>query len=238
MELFKQKIIVVFTVLFSLVAIGQSKLLVYQVSGNVKLKQTNKQLYTGGLLNTNSAIVVNKGSSIFLDEDSNMYKIDQDGSYSFADITKKKLVNTSKSVSKRYLSYVYKKFLNKEEKKSIYGGVFRGNGILNTPENYAYFTTNTFVYFNWKSTGEKEFYVRIINTKNNKIVGKYKLDYANSLGILLPFKKGVYKWTVSTSNDLEKDTVFNYFEIVSQKEFNKRKADPIYEAKKKIELMN
>jgi hypothetical protein len=237
MEVFKKKIIITFFVLFSITAYTQSKLVVYQVKGNVKLKQTNKQLYTGGLLHTNSTIIVNNGSAIILDENSNMYKVFEDGIFNFNDIKKKKLVSNSKSVSKRYLSYVYKKFLNKEEKKSIYGGVFRGNSILNSPDNFSYYTSNSFVAFNWKSTGEKEFYVWILNAKNNKIVGKYKLEYANSLSLLLPFKKGVYKWTVTTENTLENIKGFNLFEIVKQKEFDKREKDLLYKVKKKIELM-
>ena len=109
--------------------------------------------------------------------------------------------------------------------------------MLNTPKNFAYFTGNSFVDFNWNSTGEKEFYLWILNKKSNKIVGKYKLNFANSLSILVPFKKGVYKWTVTTDNTLENIKNFSFFEIVKQKEFEKREKDPLYKAKKEVDLV-
>ena len=236
MELFKQKIIIAVFILFSVIANAQAKFVVYQVNGNVKFNRTKKPLYIGTLIDIKSSIRIQNGSVILLDDNSNMYKILEEGIVSFNDIKKYKYKSKSKSVSKRYLSYVYKKFLNKEEKKSIYGGVFRGNSILNSPDNFSYYTSNSFVAFDWKSTGEKEFYLWILNTKNNKIVGKYKLDYANSISVLLPFKKGVYKWTVTTENTFETSEDFNLFEIVSEKEFLKRKEDPIYEAKKEVDL--
>ncbi|MEE9408427.1 MAG: hypothetical protein V3V28_10180 [Polaribacter sp.] len=237
MEIYKQKIIIFFIILYSFAIYSQKKLVVYQVEGNVYYSKSKKQLYTGSLLEVNNSILIEKGSAIFIDENANMYNISKEGKTSFADVKKSKIKNESKSVSKRYLSYVYKKFLKKEEKKSIYGGVFRGNDKLQLPNNLSYFTVDSFVDFKWNSIGEKTFYLWILNAKNEKIIGKYKMNFSNSLGILLPLKKGVYKWTVTTDNTLESNKEFNIFEIVSKKEFDKREKDKIYEVKKRVELL-
>ncbi|MBU3011397.1 hypothetical protein KO506_08285 [Polaribacter vadi] len=235
---FIQKKIIIFCLIFCAInTFAQSQLVVYQVKGNATLKETKKKVFVGSLVDVKSSLTIANGNVILLDNASNMYQILDKGTYSFHQIKQKKIANNSKSVSKRYLSYVYKKFLKIEEKKSIYGAVFRGNEFLNSPENYAYFTSNSFVNFNWNSTGEKEFYLWIINTETNNIAGKYRLDYANSLGVLLPLKKGVYKWTVTTENSLDSNKVFNVFEIVSEKEFHKREKDTLYKSKKQVDLL-
>lgn len=237
MAFFQKKIIIFCFIFCAQNAIAQSQLVVYQAKGNVILKETKKKLFVGSIVDAKSSITVKEGNVILIDNVSNMYQVLEKGTFSFYQIKKKKIESNSKSVSRRYLSYVYKKFLKQEATKSIYGAVFRGNEFLNLPKNYAYFTSNSFVNFNWNSTGEKEFYLWIISTDTNKVIGKYRLDYANSLGVLLPFKKGVYKWTVTTENNLEKNKAFNLFEIVSEKEFRKRKEDLIYEAKKQMDLL-
>lgn len=237
MDFIQKKIIFICFILCSVNAFAQSQLVVYQINGNVTLKETKKKLFVGSLIDEKSSIILKDGNVILLDNESNIYKVSEKGTLSFYQIKKKKVESKSKSVSKRYLSYVYKKFLKQEEKKSIYGAVFRGNELLNLPENYAYFKSNSFVDFKWNSTGEKEFFLWILNDKTNKIVGKYRLDYANNLGVLLTLKKGVYKWTVTTENNLESNKSFNVFEIISDKEFNKREKDTLYKAKKQVDLL-
>lgn len=216
---------------------SQMQLVAYEVKGNVVIKETNKKVFVGTLVNTNSTLIIKDGSVILIDDQSNMYQVTEKGTFTFNTIKKKKRIDNSKSVSKRYLNYLYKKFLKQEEKKSIYGAVFRGNELLKVPENYAYFKSNSFVGFKWNTTGEKEFFLWILNEKTNKIIGKYRLDYANNLGVLLPFKKGVYKWTVTTENNLESNKLFNVFEIISEKELKKREEDTLYKAKKQVDLL-
>lgn len=234
---FKKVIIFICSFLLVLKAFAQTQLVVYQVNGNVTIKESKKKVFVGTLIDMKSTLIVENGSCILLDNQSNMYEVLEIGTTSFNSIKENKITSNSKSVSKRYLKYVYKKFLRQEEKKSIYGAVFRGNELLNFPENFSYFLPNSFVDFNWKSIGQEEFYLWILNEKTNKIVGKYRLDYANSLSLLLPFKKGVYKWTVTTENSLGNNKTFYFFEIVSSNEFKKRENDSFYKAKKQVDLL-
>jgi hypothetical protein len=234
---FKKKIIFICSFLFVLNTFAQTQLVVYQVNGNVTIKESKKKVFVGTLIDIKSTLIVQNGSCILLDNQSNMYEVSEKGTASFSSIKENKISSNSKSVSNRYLKYVYKKFLRQEEKNSIYGVVFRGNELLNFPKNYSYFLPNSFVDFNWNSIGQEEFYLWILNEKTNTIVGKYRLDYANSLSLLLPFKKGVYKWTVTTENSLGKNSTFYFFEIVRSNEFKQRENDSFYKAKKQIDLL-
>jgi hypothetical protein len=234
---FKKKIIFICSFLFVLNTFAQTQLVVYQVNGNVTIKESKKKVFVGTLIDIKSTLIVQNGSCILLDNQSKMYEVSEKGTASFSSIKENKISSNSKSVSKRYLKYVYKKFLRQEEKNSIYGVVFRGNELLNFPKNYSYFLPNSFVDFNWNSIGQEEFYLWILNEKTNTIVGKYRLDYANSLSLLLPFKKGVYKWTVTTENSLGKNSTFYFFEIVRSNEFKQRENDSFYKAKKQIDLL-
>ena len=234
---FKKKIIFICSFLFVLNTFAQTQLVVYQVNGNVTIKESKKKVFVGTLIDVKSTLIVQNGSCILLDNQSNMYEVSEKGTASFSSIKENKISSNSKSVSNRYLKYVYKKFLRQEEKNSIYGAVFRGNELLNFPKNYSYFLPNSFVDFNWNSIGQKEFYLWILNEKTNKIIGKYRLDYANSLSLLLPFKKGVYKWIVTTENSLGKNSTFYFFEIVRSNEFKQRENDSFYKAKKQVDLL-
>jgi hypothetical protein len=234
---FKKKIIFICSFLFVLNTFAQTQLVVYQVNGNVTIKESKKKAFVGTLIDIKSTLIVQNGSCILLDNQSNMYEVSEKGIASFSNIKENKISSNSKSVSNRYLKYVYKKFLRQEEKNSIYGAVIRGNELLNFPKNYSYFLPNSFVDFNWNSIGQEEFYLWILNEKTNKIVGKYRLDYANSLSLLLPFKKGVYKWTVTTENSLGKNSTFYFFEIVRSNEFKQRENDSFYKAKKQVDLL-
>jgi hypothetical protein len=234
---FKKIIIFICSFLFVLNTFAQTQLVVYQVNGNVTIKESKKKVFVGTLIDIKSTLIVQNGSCILLDNQSKMYEVSEKGTASFSSIKENKISSNSKSVSNRYLKYVYKKFLRQEEKNSIYGAVIRGNELLNFPKNYSYFLPNSFVDFNWNSIGQEEFYLWILNEKTNTIVGKYRLDYANSLSLLLPFKKGVYKWTVTTENSLGKNSTFYFFEIVRSNEFKQRENDSFYKAKKQIDLL-
>ena len=236
MEYKKRLQVIIICLFLSSISYSQNKFVVYQIEGEMYLIESEKDLHVGSLINSGNQVVNLNGTAILLDENSNTYQISERGNITFNKIKGNKKAIESKSVSKRYLSYVYKKFLNLEKQEVVYGGVFRGNKILDSPESYAYFKKNSFINFKWKNTGVKTYYLWIFNLKNNKLITKIKVD-ANELGLLLPLNKGLYKWTVTKENDVDNEKHFNILEIVSKKEFEKRKNDSLYEAKMKASLI-
>lgn len=216
---------------------AQKELICFKTNGNVKFEENNKKVFVGTVIAPNQT-VINESSSktILVDESSNLYEITSKGKSSYKQIVANKIKNESESVSSRYLSYFFKKFLNKEEQKTEYGGVFRGNDLKELPNNYDYFIEQTEIFFSWKNVGPRTYYLWIMNTENDAIVGKFTVD-ANNLTCLLPLEKGVYKWTVTTNDEIENEQNFNFFEIVAEEEFLKRKEDSLYEAKTKADLI-
>lgn len=214
-----------FSLLFlSVQAFTQTDLVVYKIHGTPKLK-TNaavKNISKGLLLNEKSKVLLAvKDTLLLIDKEGNTFKINTKGSYSVHDISKNPVATTSSSFTKKYFSYVWNKFIKKENTKTKVGVVFRNdNVVLLQPSDSVKLYTSE-IKFVW-NTDYKESFFHLKNTSNNHIIkfgvnGSFVTLFVDNVIL----NRGVgYQWAISEKKfpNLD-DLVFYNFSLLTEAAF-------------------
>jgi len=204
---------------------AQDSLCVFNVNGNAFVKTDRKimPLKKGALLNKNVEILVKSPSEITLiNANGEAYKIERVGDYKFNDIINKGRIKDQKSLTSKYFKLVWDEFLQKESGKTAIGGVFRGDVLMEFPQDSTKLAGSK-LNFKWKNSEEnKTYYLFIKNLKTEDIL---KLSTnGNEISLYKTqaiFSEGdVFEWTVSTLEFPNlKNMPFSTFQLMSREEY-------------------
>ena len=190
--------------LFSLVVNAQDSLCVFKIDGVALAKFDNakKPIKKGDFLDEKNTVYLTSPSHLTLiNSNGEAFKLADVGAYSYNDILKNKHVENQKSLTSKYFKMIWKELTNKDAGKTIIGGVFRGDVLMQFPKDSAMVASSKLT-LKWRTeTDSTEYFVFIKNKETDQIL---KLA-TNGSEISVYKNQGFFtegedlQWTVSTS---------------------------------------
>lgn len=199
----EKSVVIILICCFSFVLKAQDSLCVFNIKGNAYTKISNriKPIKKGSFLNSNSTLILDQSAKITaISEQGNAYRIQEDGNYKFSQVLSHK-IEDSESLTMKYLKLIWNEFTKKEPNKTIIGGVFRGDVLMEHPQDSVKWASSK-ITFQWKPTPDTSaYYLFIRNITTDEVL---KLSTNGSQATLYTdqhlFLEGTeFEWTVSTS---------------------------------------
>lgn len=187
----------------ALVSNAQDSLCVFNIKGNAYTKISNsvKPLTKGSFINRTATIFLEESSKITaINSEGEAFKIEEGGTYKFAQLLKDKVEN-SKNLTSKYLKLIWNEFTKNESTKTVIGGVFRGDVLMVHPQDSVIWASSKLT-FTWNTQEDTSiYYLFIRNIATDEVL---KLATNGSQVTLYKeqhlFLEGAeFEWTVSTT---------------------------------------
>lgn len=199
-----KSIVIVLLCLSTAILYAQDSLCVYKTKTGILLNDNgNKRpLNKGDYLNTNSIIYITTLSEVMLiNSEGEAFNIKNAGTYSYKNILKNKALDDQKSLTSKYFKLIWDELLNKNSNKTVIGGVFRGDILMESPRDSVKVASSR-ITFRWKSVTDASLYFIIIRGKDSETVNKFAIN-GNKFALYKDnpiFSDDIeFKWSVSTS---------------------------------------
>jgi hypothetical protein len=212
----EKSVIIILICCFSITLKAQDSLCVFNIKGSAYNKISNgiKVVTKGSFITSKTTLIVSEFTKIVaINSIGDAYKIEADGNYNFDEIIMCKM-NASKNLTTKYFKLIWSEFTKKKSNKTIIGGVFRGNFLMEYPKDSVKWASSK-ITLQWKTEREiSEYFVFVRNLKTNKILklstNGSQLSLYNNLNI---FSEGTqYEWVVTTQEfpNLKNTPFFNF----------------------------
>lgn len=220
----EKSVIVIFIFYFSLTLKAQDSLCVFNIKGNAycKISDSLKTLTIGAFITNKTTLIVDNFTKIVaVSARGETYKIEASGNYNF-DAIKKLKTNNAQSLTTKYFKLIWDEFLNGSPNKSVMGGVFRGDILMEYPRDSTKWASSK-ITLQWKTVREiSEYFIFIRNTKTGQIlklstngsqISLYKNQHIFSEGML-------FEWAVTTQEFPNlKNIPFFSFTLIDKKAY-------------------
>ena len=211
-------------------AFAQDSLCVFDLKGSayLKIRTAIEPLGKGSFLNDSAVLMLNETAVTAIDSKGQAYKLNGSGEYKYRQLLKNKVLEEGSSLTAKYFKLIWDEFLNKEDDKTIIGGVFRGEIPMQFPPDSAA-VLNRSITFEWDKLWESEnSYVFLRNISSEEVLklatngNKMTLFKDNPI-----FRDGdAFQWTVSGDAFPNLDNIpFFNFNRVDRNSFEARKSD-------------
>jgi hypothetical protein len=187
---------------FSLSA--QDSLCVFNLKGSAysKIKSSFQPISKGMFITEKSTLLVNESSEITtINSKGEAYQISNAGEYKYSKILEHNTLKNAKGLTSKYLKLIWNELLKKNSGKTIIGGVFRGDILMEFPIDSASVASSKLT-FKWKIDEEtSQYYFFIKNIETDELI-KFATN-GSELSLYKDhsiFSEGDdFEWTVSTS---------------------------------------
>ena len=210
---------------------AQDSLCVFKTSAGVlgKLDGLKKPLNKGDFLNAKSTVYLNAPSAVTLiNSEGEAFNIEKVGTYSFANILSHKAIEDQKSLTSKYFKMIWDELLKRDSGKTIIGGVFRGDVLMEYPVDSTK-TASSKLTFKWQKDTDSTQYFVFIKDITSESIYKFATN-GNTLTLYKNnpiFSEGVdFEWSVSTSEFPNlKNIPFNRFTLIERGDYENLKTN-------------
>lgn len=181
---------------------AQDSLCVFNVKGSVYRKLTNtlKPLTKGMFISKKSTLLVSDSAEITtINSEGRAFQINEAGEYKYKSILEHNTLKNAKGLTSKYFKLIWNELIKNNSGKTIIGGVFRGDVIMESPIDSTK-TASSKLTFKWKVDEElSQCYLFIKNTETEDVLklatnGSELSLYKNNA----IFSEGSeFQWTVS-----------------------------------------
>lgn len=196
--------LIILLVLCTSMLYAQDSLCVYKTKPGIILNDNgNKRpLNKGDYINTNSLIYMTTSSEVLLiNSEGEAFNITNAGTYSYKTILQYKALDDQKSLTSKYLKLIWDELLAKNSNKTIIGGVFRGDILMELPTDSTKIASSK-ITFRWKTEADTSQYFIFIRAKDSETVYKFATN-GNEFIVYKDnpiFSEEVeFEWSVSTT---------------------------------------
>tara|TARA_R110002051_G_scaffold180913_3_gene250407 strand:- start:75981 stop:76775 length:795 start_codon:yes stop_codon:yes gene_type:complete len=204
--------------------IAQNDYYVFKKSGK-PFFNTDLPVLRGGVFSTSDVLVLHKQDTVLLiNKNGELFELKKPNTYSFNTLKYFKKEENTDSFTKKYFSYVWKKFTNQQEIRQRPGVVYREerNIKLLTPIDSIRWNVPDIV-FSWKNTTDSTKVYLHLEDLTTKHIFKIGIN-GNSLHLFIDniiLKNGnSYKWAVTTEPYPDfNDITFNNFELLNRESY-------------------
>ena len=123
---------------------AQDSLCVFKLGGEAYLNKSKKlkSLVKGDFIPFSAQVILGPQSQLVaIDQEGNAYKVNQAKTYTFNNLLKFK-AKGGESLTSKYLKFVWNELVNEKKRKTIIGGVFRGEVLMQYPIDSARLASN------------------------------------------------------------------------------------------------
>ncbi|TGV04835.1 hypothetical protein [Flavivirga rizhaonensis] len=227
----KSFIIIIIISFFTSMLCAQDSLCVFKTSSGVLAKFDGKKrpLNKGDFLNKKSTVYITSPSDIILiDSKGEAFNLEDVASYTYESILNHKAIEGQKSLTSKYFELIWDELLSRKSGKTIVGGVFRGDILMEFPIDSTK-TASSKLTFSWKTQTDASQYFVFIKSKNFDEVYKFATN-GNELTLYkdnpIFFEGNGFEWSVSTSEFPNfKNIPFYAFVWIDRSEYEKLKSN-------------
>ncbi|WP_111683417.1 hypothetical protein [Winogradskyella tangerina] len=220
-------------ILFCFLGLGlqaQDSLCVFKTSPGVigKLNGKKRPLQKGDFLNDKSAVYVTAPSDITLiNAEGDAFNIKNVGTYSYPNLLKYKAIEDQKSLTSKYFKLIWDELLKRDSGKTIIGGVFRGDVLMEFPGDSTK-TASSKLKFSWQIESDTTQYFVFIKDVANDAIHKFATN-GNELVLYkdnpIFAESDTFEWAVSTSEFPNlKNIPFYTFSLIERSEYEELKS--------------
>lgn len=215
---------------FTISLSAQDSLCVFNVKGSAysKIKSELKPITKGMFITEKSTLLVNESSEITtINSEGNAYQIKNAGEYKYNNILEHHTLEKAKGLTSKYFKLIWDELLKKNSGKTIIGGVFRGDVLMQFPADSSKLASSKLT-FTWKTEDEvKQYYVFIKNIETEE-----SLKFGTNGSELSLFKDHAlfsegdqFEWSVSTNEFPNlKNISFYSFTIIDRSDYDNIKS--------------
>lgn len=200
----EKSFIVIALCFFTSLSVSQDSLCVFKVSPDVlgKLNDIKKPLQKGDFLNRKSTVYLTSPSEVtFINSRGDAFILEDIGAYTYKNILGYKALDEQKSLTSKYFKLIWDELLKRDSGKTIIGGVFRGDILMEFPKDSTKMSSSKLT-FKWlKNEGVSQYYMFIRNPETEEV-----FKFATNGSELILYKDNPvfnggeeFEWTVSTS---------------------------------------
>jgi hypothetical protein len=208
---------------------AQDSLCIYKLNGESYIKSgTNYKRIKKGNFIKNGSTVVLKHSSNFtaISYDGLVYKLNKSGNYDYKDILQLNEFKTKSGLTSKYFKLIWTQLTQKEETKTIIGGVFRGESLMLFPLDSSKIVGSK-ITLKWQTEDEVDNYYIFLKEKNTDKILKYSTN-GSELTIYKDYEflsqGNTYYWAVTTIEFPNlKNIPFFEFQYIDREEYNLEK---------------
>ena len=209
---------------------SQDSLCVFNVKGTAYCKLSNalKPLTKGAFIPKSSNIILAESAEITaIDSRGIAFKVDKAGEYKFNKILQHKAIKNAQGLTTKYLKLIWDELTNKGSGKTIIGGVYRGDILMEFPKDSTK-TASSKLVFSWKEHNEDANYYVFIRNIETVEVHKFSTN-GTSLTLYnenpIFYEGNEFEWSVSTEEfpNLKNIPFFN-FNLIDRNTYQNEKA--------------
>ncbi len=210
---------------------AQDSLCVFKVKGTAYCKQSNvlKPLSKGTFIPKSSNLILAESAEITaIDSKGEAFKIDKAGEYKFSKILQHKAIKNAQGLTTKYLKLIWDELTKKGSGKTIIGGVYRGDILMEFPIDSTK-TASSKLSFSWKKQNEDaNYFIFIRNIETDEV---YKFSTNGTTLTLYKdnpifYEGDDYEWSVSTEEFPNlKNIPFYSFTLIERSEYKALKQE-------------
>lgn len=221
----EKSLIIILVWCFSWSLNAQDSLCVFSIKGSAysKMMSSITPISKGMFITDKSTLLVNESSEITaINANGEAFQINKVGEYNFNTIIEQHSAENSKSLTSKYFKLIWDEFLKNRPEKTIIGGVFRGDVLMEFPKDSTKLASSK-ITFKWNVEDEnKTYYLFVKNLSTDEIFktatnGSELTLYKNQA----IFSEGTdFEWMVSTSEFPNlKNKMFYFINLLSKAEY-------------------
>lgn len=225
-----KSIVIILLALSTVLLHAQDSLCVYKTKPGILLNDNgNKRpLSKGDYISAKSSIYMSSASEVMLiNSQGEAFNIKNAGTYSYKNILKYKALDEQKSLTSKYFKLIWDELLKRNSNKTIIGGVFRGDVLIESPMDSTK-SASSKITFRWKTEADASQYFIFIRAKNSETVYKFATN-GNEFIVYKDnpiFSDNIeFEWSVSTSEFPSlKNIPFFTFTLIDRSEYEALKS--------------
>ncbi|GAB5565955.1 MAG: hypothetical protein Wins2KO_30180 [Winogradskyella sp.] len=195
------------------------------MKGTAYCKQSNalKPLSKGTFIPKSSNLILAESAEITaIDSKGEAFKIDKAGEYKFSKILQHKAIKNGHGLTTKYLKLIWDELTKKGSGKTIIGGVYRGDVLMEFPRDSTKIASSK-LSFSWKEHNEDaNYFIFIRNIETDEV---YKFS-TNGTSLMLYkdnpifYEGNDYEWAVGTEEFPNlKNIPFYSFTLIERREY-------------------
>lgn len=128
-------------------------------------------LTKGMFIKDKSTVLVSRTTEIIaISAGGEAFQINKEGEYKYSRILKQRVIENSKGLTSKYFKLIWDELLKKSSGKTIIGGVFRGDILMEFPLDSTSMASSRLT-FKWKTEdGVKQYYFFIKNVESEEVI--------------------------------------------------------------------
>jgi hypothetical protein len=216
--------------LFALVTNAQDSLCVFKIKGVAlaKFEKAKKPIKKGDILNEKNTVYLSSTSNLTLiNSEGKVFNLESSGAYNYSDVLKNEYVENQKGLTSRYFKMIWKDLTNKDAGKTIIGGVYRGDVLMEFPLDSASIASSK-IKLTWTTDENISQYYVFIRDGSSDEVHKFATN-GNELTLykdnpVFSDSKS-FEWAVSTKEFPNlKNIPFYSFTLINRSEYESLKS--------------